>query len=147
MFRGRFVHAIDVKGRVSIPAGFRMELQRRSQLAPILTIQPEHLVLYAREDFDAFAKRLIDVDPLRTEGRALQRFLISNSDECVPDAQGRILIPPHLRTHAQLEREVVIAGVGNSIELWDRRRFEEDQARTLARFGEISMEVSKIGHS
>jgi DNA-binding transcriptional regulator/RsmH inhibitor MraZ len=43
-------------------------------------------------------------------------------------------------------KEVVIAGVGNSIEIWDRRRFEEDQARTLARFGEISTEVSKIGH-
>jgi MraZ protein len=146
MFRGRFVHTIDSKGRVAIPAGFRMELQRRSQLPPILTIQPEHLVLYAHEDFDAFANRLIGVDELRSDGRALKRFLISNCVECPPDAQGRILIPPYLRTHARLDKEVVLAGVGNSIEVWDRQRFDEDQAQTLARFVEISTEVSKIGH-
>jgi len=146
MFRGRFVHTIDSKGRVSIPAGFRMELQRRSQLPPILTIQPECLTLYAHEDWDGVVKRLTDVDPLRIEVRSLQRFLIGNAFEVEPDAQGRILIPPALRAHAKLDREVVIAGLGNCIEVWDRERFDEDQSRTLARFGEISLEVSKLGH-
>jgi MraZ protein len=146
MFRGRFGHTIDAKGRVSIPAGFRMELQKRSQLPPILTIQPECLALYASEDWDAFADRLTGVDPLRTEGRALQRFLISNCVECPPDAQGRILIPPFLREHAKLRKEVMIAGLGSCVEIWDRQRFDEDQARTLARFSEISTEVSKLGN-
>lgn len=146
MFRGRFVHTIDAKGRVSIPAGIRMELQRRSQLAPILTIRPEHLVLFAHEDFDAFAQRLLSVDPLNLEGQELARFFLSHSEECAPDAQGRILIPAHMRAHAGLEKEVVVAGVGNWIEIWDRRRFEDGQARTLARFKEISAEVSKLGH-
>jgi MraZ protein len=146
MFRGRFVHQIDAKGRVSIPAGIRMELQRRSQLAPILTIRPDHLVLFAREDFDAFAQRLLAVDALNVQGQELARFFLSHSEECAPDGQGRILIPAHMRTHAQLDKEVVVAGVGNCVEIWDRRRFEEGQARTLARFDEISAEVSKLGH-
>ena len=146
MFRGRFVHSIDSKGRVSIPAGFRMELQRRSQLSPILTIQPECLALYAQEDWDAVARRLTGVDPLRVEGRALKRFLISNSEEAPLDAQGRILIPPYQRDHAKLEKEVVIAGLGDCLEIWDRQRYEQDQARTLARFPEISTEVSKLGN-
>jgi len=146
MFRGRFVHTVDSKGRVSIPAGFRMELQRRSQLPPILTIQPECLTLYAQEDWEGVVRRLTDVDPLRSEVRKLQRFLIGNCFPVELDAQGRILIPPALREHAKLEREVMIVGLGNCVEIWDRERFEEDQARTLARFDEISLEVSKLGH-
>jgi MraZ protein len=146
MFQGRFVHQIDAKGRVSIPAGIRMELQRRSQLAPTLTIRPDHLALFAHEDFQAFADRLMAVDPLNLQGQELARFFIAHSEACAPDTQGRILIPAHMREHAQIEKEVVIAGVGNWIEVWDRRRFEEGHQRTLARFGEISAEVSKLGH-
>jgi MraZ protein len=122
-----------------------MELQSRSKLPPILSVQPECLTLYANEDWEQFARRLASVDRLRGESRALQRFLISNSEECPLDAQGRILIPPYQRAHAKIEREVVVAGVGECIELWDRQRYEDDQARTLAHFPEISTEVSKFG--
>lgn len=146
MFQGRFVHQIDAKGRVSIPAGIRMELSRRSQLAPTLTIRPDHLALFAHEDFQAFADRLMSVDPLNLQGQELARFFIAHSEACAPDTQGRILIPGHMREHAQLEKEVVIAGVGNWIEIWDRRRFEDGHQRTLARFSEISAEVSRLGH-
>jgi MraZ protein len=123
-----------------------MELQRRSKLSPILTKQPECLALYASEDWEALAERLIGVDPLRMDGRALRRFVISNSEECPLDAQGRILIPPYMREHAKLHREVVIAGLGSCIEIWDRASYEQDQARTQERFNEISLEVSKLGH-
>jgi MraZ protein len=146
MFKGRSDHTVDAKGRVSIPAGFRMEIQRRSKLSPILTKQPECLALYASEDWDVLARRLTDVDPLRMDGRALQRFLISNSEDCPLDGQGRILIPTYMREHAKLQREVVIAGLGACIEIWDRERYELDQARTQDRYNEISLEVSKLGH-
>jgi len=146
MFQGRFVHQIDVKGRVSIPAGIRMELQRRSQLAPTLTIRPDHLVLYAHDDFQVFADRLLSVDPLNLGGQELARFFIAHSEACAPDSQGRILIPSFMREHAKLDKEVMIAGVGNCIEIWDRRRFDDKHARTLARFDEISAEVSRLGH-
>jgi MraZ protein len=146
MFRGLFLHTIDAKGRVSIPAGIRMELQRRSQLAPTLTIRPDHLVLFAHEDFDAFAQRLLSVDVLNPRGQELARFFLGHSEEAALDAQGRILIPAHMREHAKLDKDVVILGAGNCIEIWDRRRHEEGKARTLARFDEISEEVSKLGH-
>jgi MraZ protein len=145
MFRGRFLHTIDSKGRVSLPAGFRMELQRRSDRSPILTILPDCLALYAAEDWERVEERITDVDPLRIEGHSIQRFLISSCVECPPDAQGRILIPPFLREHAQLDRDVTIAGVGKRIEVWDRARFAQELTRTHAQFGEISSEVSKLG--
>lgn len=145
MFKGLFLHTIDAKGRVSIPAGIRMELQRRSQLAPTLTIRPDHLVLFAHDDFDAFAQRLVSVDILNPRGQELARFFLGHSEEAALDAQGRILIPAYMREHAKLDKDVVIVGAGNCVEIWDRRRHEEGMARTLARFDEISEEVSKLG--
>jgi MraZ protein len=145
MFRGRFLHTIDSKGRVSIPAGFRMELQRRSDRTPILSILPDCLALYAAEDWDSVENRITDVDPLRIEGHSIQRFLISSCVECPPDAQGRILIPPFLREHAKLDKDVTILGAGKRIEIWDRGRLDQELARTHAQFREISTEVSKLG--
>jgi MraZ protein len=124
-----------------------MELQRQSQLAPILTIQPDCLAVYPREAWDGFMGQLESVPALHAEGRRLKRLLLSNSEECPFDAQGRILLKPYQRERAHLEREVVIAGVGGFFEIWDRRRFEEDQARTIAQYPEIATEISKFGRS
>ena len=143
MFRGRYVHTIDAKGRVSLPAEFRTELQRRSERAPILTNMLECLALYPSEDWEAYEDKLLGVDPFKLEGHEMQRFMISGATVCAPDSQGRILIPPYLREHAKLDKEVTIAGVGARIEIWDRARFDQELARTQARFREISAEVSK----
>jgi len=145
MFRGRYVHTIDAKGRVSLPAELRTELQRRSDRPPMLTNMLECLALFGRDDWETYEDRLASVDPFRLEGHEMQRFMISGATECAPDSQGRILIPQYLREHAKLDKEVTIAGVGARIEIWDRARFDQDLARTQARFREISTEVSKIG--
>lgn len=145
MFRGRHLHTIDAKGRVSLPAEFRTELQRRSDRPPVLTNMLDCLALFSRDEWDAYEDRLAGVDAFRLEGHEMQRFMISGATECAPDSQGRILIPQHLREHAMLDKDVTIAGVGARIEIWDRNRFAQDLARTQARFREISTEVSKIG--
>jgi MraZ protein len=145
MFRGRYVHTMDGKGRVSLPAEFRTELLRRSDRPAMLTNMLDCLALFARDDWETYEDRLAGVDAFRLEGHEMQRFMISGATECAPDSQGRILIPGYLREHAKLDKEVTIAGVGARIEIWDRARFDQDLARTQARFREISTEVSKIG--
>jgi len=145
MFRGRYLHTIDAKGRVSLPVEFRTELQRRSDRPPVLTNMLECLALFSRDEWDAYEARLAGVDAFRLEGHEMQRFMISGATECAPDSQGRILIPGYLREHAALDKDVTIAGVGPRIEIWDRTRFAQDLARTQMRFREISTEVSKIG--
>lgn len=145
MFRGRFVHTVDTKGRVAIPASFRTELSRRSERPPILTNMLECLALYPYDDWTHLEERLVGVDPLMLEGQDMQRFMISGATDTPLDAQGRILIPPFLREHARLEREVTLAGVGPRIEIWDKTRFDEQLARTQERFREISQEVSRNG--
>ena len=72
-------------------------------------------------------------------------MMISGASECPIDAQGRILVPPVLREHARLEREVTIAGVGSRIELWDKASFDADLQKTRARYLEISSVMAKLG--
>jgi len=142
MFRGRFVHTVDTKGRVAIPASFRAELSRRSEGPPILRNMLDCLALYPYDDWASFEERLVSVDPLMLEGQDMQRFMISGASDTPLDTQGRILIPPYLREHAKIEREVTLAGVGPRIEIWDKGRFDEQLSNTQARFDEISKEIS-----
>lgn len=143
MFRGRHVHTIDTKGRVSIPAGYRVELERQSERAPILTTQRECLAVYPYEAWREIERELEGASPLQPEVQALQRFLISGATESPVDRQGRISIPQPLREHAGLEKEVVVAGVGSHIEIWDKATFDRDIARTQDQFHEISTAVAR----
>jgi MraZ protein len=138
MFRGRFVHTIDSKNRMSLPAGFRAEFQRRSDLPPFLTTGRHCLELHPNEDWKRFEDRITARAATNPHAQAMVRYLISNAIECPIDKQGRILVPQYLRDKAGLERDVTVAGVGAKIELWDSTRFEADLSNTEARYEEYS---------
>ena len=70
-------------------------------------------------------------------------MLISGATSCPIDKQGRILVPPHLREHAGLKREVTVAGVGPKIELWDRERFDQNLMQTNACFPDTARSVAE----
>jgi MraZ protein len=88
---------------------------------------------------------MASLSQVRPEVQAFQRFLVSGAQECAIDRQGRILLPQHLRQHAGLEREVVIAGVGPRIEIWDRSRLDEEIRRVAERHDEISTVLADLG--
>lgn len=139
MFRGRHVHSIDAKGRVSIPSVYRTALQEHDDRPPILTNLLDSLALYPHEDWLEYERKITRLSSNRPDIQAFQRFMVSGAVEAPIDGQGRILVPPHLRDHARLERgDITIAGVGNRIELWNKERFEQDMARTQARFHDIA---------
>ncbi len=142
MFRGQFIHTIDSKGRTSLPAQYRTALQRRGKQPPFLTNGNGHLLLYPYEDWCAYEQQILSVPRVDPNVQAYVRFMVSGATPCTIDKQGRILVPPPLRAQANLEREVVFAGVGECIELWDKDRFDSEQARTAARLPEISMQVA-----
>jgi MraZ protein len=144
MFRGRYVHTMDSKGRVSIPVEFRAELQRRSERAPFLTNSHECLLLFPYEDWCEFEGRIVESSSFDPDVLSFARMMISGASECPIDAQGRILVPPVLREDARLEREVVVAGVGQRIEIWNKASFDADLQKTRARFFEISSAMGKL---
>jgi len=142
MFRGRFVHSIDVKNRMSLPAGFRAELQRRSDHAPILTNAHQCLELHPFEDWQIFEQQIVSIATVDPEAQAYARMMVSGALECPIDKQGRILVPQHLREYARLDRDVTVAGVGPKIELWNSARFEANLIQTQARFEEMATSIA-----
>jgi len=143
MFRGRFVHSIDAKNRMSLPVGFRQELQATSDQPPVLTNGHLCLDLFPYEDWLEFEERIVGISSVDPEAQAYARMLISGATPCPIDKQGRILVPPHLREHAGLKREVTVAGVGPKIELWDRERFDQSLMQTNARFPDMARSVAE----
>jgi MraZ protein len=141
MFRGRHDHSIDTKGRLSIPTGFRQEILRRSERPPVLTNYKNYLALYPYEDWLVIEQNLMAKSKLQPDVLAYTRFVISGSTECPIDSQGRILVPPALREHAQLEKKVTIAGVLDCIEIWDTKLFETTKLETMSRLEEIQVSV------
>lgn len=144
-FRGRFDHTLDNKGRVSVPAGFRMEIQRlggeHGDRPPILTRGKDHLLLYPAQTWDEIERNLARKSSLLPHVQNYQRFLIGGCTECPVDGQGRITIPAVLREHAGLHGKITLAGVLDKIEIWNHDRFEAAQMLTLGKLEEIQMEV------
>lgn len=122
MFVGTFEHTLDDKGRVVLPTTFRSRLAEGGFLTPY-----EHcLALWTPKEFEEFVDRLRQ--KLRNQEAAPNalRALLANAAEIKPDGQGRIAIPPRLRTYGGLEGgNVVLAGSLDHIELWNRDRWAE----------------------
>ncbi len=123
MFLGEYEHTLDDKSRLTLPAKFR----GRFADGLVLTRGMDGcLNAYTREEFtrvvEMWGSRL---DQLTREGRIMQRFYSSAASETVPDKQGRVIVPQALATRAGLEREIVIAGVLDHLEIWNRAAWRE----------------------
>lgn len=117
MLLGEYEHTLDDKNRLTLPAKFRDALAG----GVVVTRGMDGcLYAYAREDFDRLVDRMRDLDPLSRESRVLQRHFFSGASVAEPDKQGRVMIPTALLTSAGLQREVVVAGVYDHVEIWDR---------------------------
>jgi len=134
MFRGHFEHAIDAKGRTSIPSRFRDVLTAENDARlivtpalfdPCLHVHP----MRAWEDLEAKIAGLPQFDPNVV---AFRRRYISAAVECEIDKMGRILIPPALREHAGLQKDALWAGMGQTIELWAKERWNRAQEMSEA---------------
>ena len=126
MLLGEYEHTIDDKNRVTLPAKFRQELAD----GVVLTRGMDGCVAaYALADWRALSEgRLSVLNPLSSEGRTLRRYFFAGASDGELDRQGRIVIPPALMKHAGLDRDVVVAGVHDHIEIWDRAAWQAQLA-------------------
>ena len=126
MLLGAHEHTIDDKNRLTLPAKFRQAFGDG-----IVVTRGLDGCLYAfrREDWDRLVEsRLATLDPLSPEGRRLERFFYSGASETELDKQGRVMVPRELMEHAKLGREVVVAGVKDRLEIWDRAAWRRELA-------------------
>lgn len=124
MFRGRYTHQVDTKGRLSIPSRFRETLAQAFDERLIITNFDQCLWAYPVAEWQELERKVAALPQFMEEVKALQRVFISAAAECPIDRQGRILIPPTLREYAAIGREVVIVGMTRRFELWARERWE-----------------------
>jgi MraZ protein len=122
VFSGRFDHAIDEKGRVSIPARFREKLSAADFLyvTNFRSDRQPCLRLYTPDEWDRLLGRLKQKPSFNPDIQRFQLFFIGGAHDVPIDVQGRILIPPKLREFARLERDVTFSGMSEHFELWDR---------------------------
>ncbi|MHC1789893.1 division/cell wall cluster transcriptional repressor MraZ [Solidesulfovibrio sp.] len=136
MFRGHSNRSLDPKGRLMLPPEFREEIFR---LVPdgriMLTNNFDGAVSgYPMPEWEQVEASFRAGNTLIPGFRDIERFFIAGATEVTLDKQGRILIPPYLRTYAALDKELVLAGVGTKFEIWDQGRFEERLRQTAANF-------------
>jgi MraZ protein len=145
VFRGRYQHSMDDKGRISIPLRFREALREHRDPRLVVTNMSNCLVVYPWEEWRRIEERFAELPSVRGDVRSLQRFFISAATELLPDRQGRILIPPALRSHAALEKDVLVVGMQSNFELWAQTKWDEEIKRSQENFDALANSLAPLG--
>lgn len=140
---------MDDKGRVALPARFRETLAAGGDPRLVMTtnVDPagQCLVAYPMKEWLAFQERIAALPQFDEAVIRLKRLHIAGACECSPDRQGRILIPQVLREYAKLTEQVLFAGLGPSIEVWDRASWEEERKRAKESLPQINEAIARLG--
>jgi MraZ protein len=146
-FRSKYDHTIDEKGRLSFPSRFREVLrQYESEYLVIIPWWDNHLRAYPLSEWELLE------DKLKAENREqpeelekIIRYLESESIECTLDKQGRILLPPAMRNELRLKKDIVLIGMIDRVEIWDRDAWNEERKVGREHFGEHQKSIRKMG--
>ena len=133
-FMGTYAPKVDDKGRLFLPAKFRDAL---SEGLVITQGQENCLTVWPEATFMAEARRAQETPMTNKDARDYRRVLFAGAEQGTPDKQGRIGISPILRASAGIERDVVVAGVGDRVEIWNPQRWAEYSTGAQAKFAEL----------
>ncbi|GAA0364563.1 division/cell wall cluster transcriptional repressor MraZ [Bacillus horti] len=138
MFMGEYQHTIDDKGRMIIPAKFRDELGEHFVITRGLD---NCLFVYPQNEWKMIEQKLKTLPFTRSDARAFTRFFFSGAIECELDKQGRVNIAANLRQYAVLQKDCVVIGVSNRVEIWSKEKWEEYFSDSEASFNEIAEKI------
>src|SRR3989338_3672959 len=142
MLIGEYLHTLDNKKRVSIPARFRKELGKKAVITKGLD---GCLVVYPFEEWRIVAEKLSNLPTGQQNNRNFVRIILSNASEVEIDALGRILIPDSLKTHAELGEKIVIVGVYKKLEIWNEKQWEEYKSKIEKETDDLAEKLGELG--
>ncbi|MBI2406378.1 MAG: division/cell wall cluster transcriptional repressor MraZ [Candidatus Harrisonbacteria bacterium] len=142
MFIGEYQHNIDAKGRMAVPAKFRGKLGTGAIITRGLD---KCLFIFNAAEWETLAQKVTALPISQSGARAFARFVMSGATDVEFDAQGRVLIPEHLRAYACLTKGAIVAGVYNRIEVWDEAAWKEYKAKTESASDEIAEKLGELG--
>jgi len=145
VFRSSSSHTIDAKGRVIIPSRFRNILKADKIYGLMVSNKDDCLYAYTFSEWEKVETKVLSAKSSAMED--FRRFFLGNSCECMCDKQDRILIPKSLREYANLEKEIVLVGNLNHIEIWDRTQWNKVNKRMEQELKkeEVREEIASLG--
>ncbi len=146
MFRGRYEHALDSKGRISIPSKFREVLNKKYDDRLVITNFDHCLLAFPYEEWNQLVEQKVgSFSILKKETSAFLRFFYSSAIDCNVDNHGRLLIPQTLRDYANLKKEVMLLGEGRFFEIIAKERWLEVEQQAEEGFDQIRDTLGNLG--
>lgn len=142
MFIGEYTHRIDDKGRLTLPTKFRAQLASGAVVTRGLD---NSLFLYPLAEWKKLADKLAALPLSDPAARQFARLMLAGAMDVVPDRQGRISIPPYLRSYASLTGSVVVAGLYNRMEIWSEKSWNAFRDKTEKETDQIAEHLSNLG--
>jgi len=142
MFLGEFAHSLDAKNRLIMPAKFRDSLGDQFITTKGLD---NCLFIYSLIEWKKIEEKIAELPMVRADARAFMRLFLAGANECVLDAQGRMLLAPGHKTYAGIDKEVNVVGVGSRIEIWSMPCWQEYCNRAESEFGSLAERMSDLG--
>jgi MraZ protein len=134
MFRGINSATLDAKGRMALPARLRETFAAVASGKLVVTIDAKDrcLMMYPLPAWEEVQQRLASLPNMNPRSRTLQRLLMGHATDLEPDGNGRVLLPQKLRDHAQLDKKLVLVGLGNKVEIWGEAQWESRMEQWLS---------------
>jgi MraZ protein len=142
MFIGEYHHSLDDKGRVQVPVKFRADLAKGAVVTRGLD---NCLFIYTKKEWTILAEKLARLPIAQANSRAFSRLMLAGAMELELDRQGRAVLPEYLRKFASLTSKVVIAGLYNRLELWNKDAWEKYRSGTERQSGDIAEALAALG--
>lgn len=142
MFLGEYQHTLDAKGRVSLPAKFRLQMTGKVVVAKGID---KNLYVYEADEYEKFVNELTSRNEFNAKMRQLRAFFTGGASETDLDSAGRISIPSTLRDHAGLGKDVSVVGNGTRIEIWDTAAWQRYNAAAAESIDDIAQELADAG--
>ncbi|MBI3573261.1 MAG: division/cell wall cluster transcriptional repressor MraZ [Candidatus Kerfeldbacteria bacterium] len=142
MFIGEYHHALDDKGRVQIPVKFRNDLAKGAVVTRGLD---NCLFIYTQKEWNSLAEQIARLPISKANTRAFSRLMLAGAMELEIDRQGRVVLPEYLRSFANLSKTIVIAGLYNRLELWNKNTWEKYRSGTEKQSGDIAEALGELG--
>ena len=141
MFIGEYLHNIDEKGRLAIPVKFRKELQK----AVVTKGLDGCLVIYPAVEWRKLADKLAAMPISKANARGFSRLMLAGAMDVTVDRQGRVMIPDYLREFAGVGKRVIVTGLYNRVEIWDKLKWDKYRQVVERDSGKIAEQLDDLG--
>ncbi len=142
MFYGEYIHSIDRKGRLILPARFR-EISKENGIERFFVTRglDRCIFMFSEEEWRNQEQKFKNMSFTKQESRSFNRMLFAGAVEAIPDKQGRFILPQYLKDFANIKRETMIIGVSNRIEIWDADTWREFYRVSSGSFEQIAENI------